>query len=283
MNKRLAFTLIELLVVIAVIGILSGLIVVSMNGVTNKATIAKGQIFSNSLRNALMLNLVSERKLDGKVNDSWGSNNGNAIGSPTYGTSSQCVSEQCLNFDGENDYVIINPSQALATSKMTFSLWLNPKDFIANRGIIYIYENGLTDYLIIRNTGSVLQLLIEDDNSTKVDLITTSIETNKWSYLTFVQNGINWKYYKNGKEETLTGTNSSYCTNHLTINTIHLGRSAWVAQYFNGIMDDVRIYNESMPGSQIKEQYFVGLNSLFLDGGITQEEYLSRINNYAQK
>ena len=45
--KQLAFTLIELLVVIAVIGILSGLIVVSMSGVTNKATIAKAQVFSN--------------------------------------------------------------------------------------------------------------------------------------------------------------------------------------------------------------------------------------------
>jgi prepilin-type N-terminal cleavage/methylation domain-containing protein len=52
----IAFTLIELLVVIAIIGILSGLIVVTMNGVTQKANIAKAQVFSNSLRNALMLN-----------------------------------------------------------------------------------------------------------------------------------------------------------------------------------------------------------------------------------
>ena len=52
MNKfiKQAFTLIELLVVIAIIGILSGLIVVSMSGVTQKATIAKAQVFSNSLR-----------------------------------------------------------------------------------------------------------------------------------------------------------------------------------------------------------------------------------------
>jgi prepilin-type N-terminal cleavage/methylation domain-containing protein len=47
-----AFTLIELLVVIAIIGILSGLIVVSMGGVTQKANIAKAQVFSNSLKNA---------------------------------------------------------------------------------------------------------------------------------------------------------------------------------------------------------------------------------------
>jgi len=61
---RQAFTLIELLVVIAIIGILSGLIIVSMNGITNSATVAKAQVFSNSLRNALMMNLVSEWKFD---------------------------------------------------------------------------------------------------------------------------------------------------------------------------------------------------------------------------
>jgi prepilin-type N-terminal cleavage/methylation domain-containing protein len=62
MNKllRQAFTLIELLVVIAIIGILSGLIVVSMSGVTQKANIAKAQVFSNSLRNSLMLIIVGE-------------------------------------------------------------------------------------------------------------------------------------------------------------------------------------------------------------------------------
>jgi prepilin-type N-terminal cleavage/methylation domain-containing protein len=83
MNKLFfkAFTLIELLVVIAIIGILSGLIVVTMSGVTAKATIAKGQVFSNSLRNALMLNLAAEYRLDGNANDSWGSNNGTWYGS----------------------------------------------------------------------------------------------------------------------------------------------------------------------------------------------------------
>ena len=59
-----AFTLIELLVVIAIIGILSGLIVVAMGGVTQKATIAKSQIFSNSLRNSLMLDILAQYTFD---------------------------------------------------------------------------------------------------------------------------------------------------------------------------------------------------------------------------
>jgi len=85
MNKLLkqAFTLIELLVVIAIIGILSGLIVVSMGNMNQKATIAKAQVFSNSLRNSLMANIVSEWKMDegsgATVNDTWGGLNNSTL------------------------------------------------------------------------------------------------------------------------------------------------------------------------------------------------------------
>ena len=70
MSKK-AFTLIELLVVIAVIGILSGLIVVSMGGITTKANIAKLQVFSNSIKNSLMSDFVAEYRLDGNMTDTW--------------------------------------------------------------------------------------------------------------------------------------------------------------------------------------------------------------------
>jgi prepilin-type N-terminal cleavage/methylation domain-containing protein len=57
MNRlvRQAFTLIELLVVIAIIGILSGLIVVSMNGSINSANDAKRKAGIDTIRKALII------------------------------------------------------------------------------------------------------------------------------------------------------------------------------------------------------------------------------------
>jgi|WetSurMetagenome_2_1015567.scaffolds.fasta_scaffold222221_2 prepilin-type N-terminal cleavage/methylation domain-containing protein len=134
-----AFTLIELLVVIAIVGILSGLIVVSMSGMTQKAVVAKARIFSSSLRNSLMINLVSDWKLDdasGTVAaDTWGTNNGTltsfADTTAGYGdantsgwvSSSNCVFNTCLKFDGTDDRIVFG--SATKYSQYTIEVWLN--------------------------------------------------------------------------------------------------------------------------------------------------------------
>ncbi|MDD4531537.1 MAG: type II secretion system protein, partial [Candidatus Pacebacteria bacterium] len=130
-----SFTLIELLVVIAIIGILSGLIVVTMNGVTAKANIAKSQVFSNSLRNALMLNLVSEWKFDGSglsdgatantsyFVDTWSQKNGSVTATPpTVLSGNNCVSNSCLAFNSQFISVAYDPVFKFGT-KMAAMVW----------------------------------------------------------------------------------------------------------------------------------------------------------------
>jgi len=55
MNRYKAFTLIELLVVIAIIGILSGIIAVSLNGATNAANDAKTKADMGSIKRAIVV------------------------------------------------------------------------------------------------------------------------------------------------------------------------------------------------------------------------------------
>ncbi|MFA5433533.1 MAG: type II secretion system protein, partial [Candidatus Paceibacterota bacterium] len=55
LNFKSAFTLIELLVVIAIIGILSGLIVISMNASINSANDAKRKAGIDTIRKALVI------------------------------------------------------------------------------------------------------------------------------------------------------------------------------------------------------------------------------------
>ena len=64
-NSKKGFTLIELLVVIAIVGILAGIIIVSMTSATDSAIMAKAKVFSNSMRDSMSSSIVSEWKFDG--------------------------------------------------------------------------------------------------------------------------------------------------------------------------------------------------------------------------
>jgi prepilin-type N-terminal cleavage/methylation domain-containing protein len=301
MKIRTAFTLIELLVVIAIIGILSGLIVVSMSGVTSKANIAKGQVFNNSLRNALMLNLISEWKFDelstavqgSTIRDSWSGGNNctlstNSDGLDKLRTGAYCVSGKCLSFDGTDDYANCGTGSNLnLTSSGTVSLWayFTSASFASAREDFFSRDEKEI-IVSIGNTPSNRQIFVWYANSSTPtwQACSTSINTlsdNQWVNIVAtidVPNNV-FKIYLNGTEKASCATSGNIYsgTGNYTI------ASQGTSRYFNGLMDDVRIYGAAIPTSQIKEQYYAGLNKLLISGGISQSEYAERMKNETAK
>jgi len=306
MNKiiktKLAFTLIELLVVIAIIGILSALIIVGMNSTTEKARIAKSQVFANSLRNSLMGNLVSEWKLDNgsgtTATDSWsGGNTGTLTGfantTAGYGdahtsgwmSSSNCISGACLKFDGTDDYVDCG-SGLNVTNAVTISAWVKVGanynsvaikglagtqwDYglsIYNGQISYVHQSGYygTSYQISLNTWYYLVITADEPSAT-------------------IKTFIDGVEYSNSNIVGTLGTDFIRQSNY----KLSIGRHGESAgNPFNGSIDDARIYNAAMPTSQIQQNYFTGLNKLFANNQIITTDYQHRLarlsNNYAKK
>jgi prepilin-type N-terminal cleavage/methylation domain-containing protein len=270
MNKLIkqAFTLIELLVVIAIIGILSGLIVVSMSGVTQKANIAKSQVFSNSLRNALMLNLVSEWRFEDNANDSWGGNNGTAVGTPIYESSANCISGKCFSFSGD-DYITLTSKTYDLSAGLTISFW--SKKNLEHNGIILGTTSTISRRRLIFLTNSTLYLETDTDGDSCSGDVTH--DTN-WHYYVITTSGLVATFY----EDTVNRTaNSSIANGNITLDAIGYG------YYYNGLLDELRIFNAVMPTSQIKENYYAGLNSLLASGQINEREYSEKINSIAKQ
>ena len=303
MDKKLfAFTLIELLVVIAIIGILSGLIVVAMGGITNSANVAKAQIFSNSLRNSLMMNLVSEWKFDelttatngATILDSWsGGNNGTLSTGDALDklkTGSDCVSGKCLSFDGSNDYVSCgNRANLNITDAITITAWANPIEDKLEAIVMDLAGAGGSGGVPIefyRQVGGQLRFVSYYNSipGTITHAAGGNIPLNTWSFVTatFDKNLASSaaKVYINGVQ-VASGNDQTPLPILEQMRTIgSYGGGGW---FFNGKMDDVRIFNAAVPTSQIKEQYYSGLNSLFAKGQITKGEYLSRVQELAQR
>jgi len=292
MNKLIkqAFTLIELLVVIAIIGILSGLIVVAMGGMTEKATIAKAQVFSNSLRNSLMLNLVSEWGFDGNANDAWNNDNdGTWSGSAGTNTvanwrpASECVFEQCLDFDGYDDNVAFPlDAELTAVNNWTFEHWMNWPGQSSNPLVFYAGTSGVAPNFLLKYSGNNFAYRPVGGVEIYYPFVSSAEYIGKWTHVAWTADSSNnISLYVNGKFAITKNILAPHTTS-ITIRSI--GRPYGGTSYsYLGKIDKARFYNAIIPASQIKEQYYAGLNSLLANGSIDAREYSERINSIAMQ
>jgi prepilin-type N-terminal cleavage/methylation domain-containing protein len=288
-----AFTLIELLVVIAIIGILSGLIVVAMGGVTQKATIAKAQVFSNSLKNSLMLNLISEWKFDETsgtaTTDSWGNNTGTLANFNFNSTdgwkTTSCVYNNCLQFDGVDDICSFGNLSSSLSQSFTFEIWAYRLGSTDSYGLLAGIDasswSTTGGFLFFDGNTTLYARLRNHTQSTETASSSIAVLNNAWRHYIVIWNKPSLDFYVNGSK---VGTTTTW-NYDVGWNTSAVTMGSWGGsnQGFYGIIDNARVYNIAISTSQIKEQYYTGLNKLLINGGINKEEYLSRVNALAIK
>jgi prepilin-type N-terminal cleavage/methylation domain-containing protein len=276
-----SFTLIEILVVIVVIGILSSFIVVGISSIISEANDAKGKAFLNSLKNNLLLNIVAEWKFDGPssagsdasdadVLDTWLSNDGGVgIHQPTVRSGSDCVSGNCLEFNGVSDYVAVPYTGAFNFGlKLGVFVWVRGLPQTDDKKIIAHYDYGSTNRSwsigIDDNTFNKLEVIISNDGSNgnphlKQYYTSDIILDNKWHNVGFTWNGGveesggTLKLYIDGKEASVVIVRDDAWVDYalhdasginLTIGSCLNNGNTNPAYLFNGFIDDIRIFND---------------------------------------
>ena len=302
MHSKSSFTLIELLVVIAIVGILAGIIIVSMSGATDQATLAKAKVFANSMRDSMAQSIVSEWKFDGSgvadddtattdyTKDTWGVNSSSIIyGNPLVESGNKCIYGSCLNFDGVDDYISYGSNVTMdLTQGYTASAWAKYDTITGSRGVMRRYASSDAGWFILgyRNTATAANIIYcfivytDTSNTTKTMTAPVTLKENNWYYLvlTVGSNGVS-KFYVNGVVvSTLTPPNFSKLGGVSATNTTQLtiSDSFWL---MDGLIDEARVYNTPMPSSQIRQQYYAGLQKLLANGGIDKQEYQKRISS----
>ena len=292
MNKKIqkAFTLIELLVVIAIIGILSGLIITTMSGATESARIAKLKVYSNSVRDTLGANLVSEWKFDGLTIDgnpaiandvlnSWGGLSNGTIPAPpaipTVKAGSNCINGSCLSFDG-GDYIDCGSGANLnvaAGNAYTIEMWVSI-DSAATRYLID--KQGIyTGYYIYLDSNRKLNFGYPNGSVWNELQTTTSLILNRWTHIAGTHNGTKQTIYIDGVSDK---------TRDLTVNLVNSTTNLYIGSrigggyYYSGLMDNFRLYNAAISATQVQENYLAGLSKLLANNGITKQEYDNRIS-----
>jgi hypothetical protein len=201
---------------------------------------------------------VARYALDGDTTDSWGSNDGAANGGLAF--SDDAIHGQAASFDGTDDE-ITGPSGVIgSTTAFTISVWVKSNDSSqtqqrAFRSHAASYQDATIEYNSDGN-GEIIFTLTRDTDNTFSHL-RTPIAGEDWNFIVATYDAPTQRIYVNGelKNET-TFSDWSYAIDVDAIGSNNGGR------YFNGLIDDVRIYNRALTLAEIQELYQWGTKGI---------------------
>ena len=289
MKNNKSFTLVETLAVITIIGIFSGFLILRFQESNYEAELSRAKAFSLSVLMSLPVETVSGWKFDGPttagssatlddVKDTWGANDGTVYGTPVVKDGNDCISGKCMAFDGTDDYIDCGNGDNLnIVNSITISVWAKPISSSVGQ-IVGKGTDGSTGYWIFLNTASQGWRAKFEANSQIELLATGGADLNKWYYLVASYDNIaGGKLYINGILKHSLSANGNIVSP--SARNFLIGAHATGDWYkFNGLIDNVSIFNKALEVSQINQIYLSGLDSLYLSNQIPKEEYNQRLS-----
>ena len=282
---RKGFTLIELLVVIAIIGLLASIVTVSLSSSQDRAKQAKIESFAAQVHHALAADAVGIWDFDdaaaGTANDTSGlKNNGVFPGgssNPTSAADRNGQSGKAYQFTASGNQYISradNPSLSMGDIDFTISAWVYMDSVPGASSIIlgkFEAALGQREYLLAYVTSpSGFRFVVSNDGTASPYVDATNFgapSTATWYHIIAwhdaAANTINIKV-NNGT------TNSTAHTTGVFNSTAAFQIGAYsnpVSNFWNGRIDDVRIYKRALSSAQIQQLYAEGLS----DHSLAQE------------
>lgn len=192
--------------------------------------------------------------LDGNANDMEGAYNG----TPT-GTTSFVAGKvgQALELPGGTTVGYINLPAGFAdfTGGLTFNVWAYPRT-AANWARLIAFGNGApndTIFFTRNGTSAHLEYTVTKPTAGQTLRASNAITLNQWQMFTVTQepNGT-VRIYKNGLQ-VATGTVQVPTNISRTMN--YIGKSHWNDNYFNGWLDEIRVFNYALTADEVADQY----------------------------
>ena len=182
--------------------------------------------------------------------DTSGNNNrGTLINSPVWTTGKVGSG---LQFDGQNTYVSVNDSNSLdVTTAISIEAWVKTAVITTDGGTVVrrVVDKGV--YALGASNQAFFRI-----NSGFISKLWSSSDVNIWHHLVGTYDsagGIgNMKLYQDGvlvASSTYTGT--------INTNTsiLNIGRQSSTVGRFNGVIDEVRLYNRAISASEVLQHY----------------------------
>jgi len=167
------------------------------------------------------------------------------------------------SFDGASSQIVVADAPQLdMTGAQTISVWINPSSNAAIiKGILSKdISGGLSNpaySLQLTASGNLISYNTTNASNSYQSIASNAVATTgSWTLLTGVYNGTTMYLYINGVlyGSTVTQTNVGATSAPLRIGQQKNGSGRW----FNGSIDDVRVYNRALSSSEVAALYAAG-------------------------
>lgn len=201
--------------------------------------------------------LVAYWSFNGNANDESGNGNNGTVNGPTQTTDRFGNSNSAYNFDGINDYIMINNVVGnFGVSNFTISVWYNTQNLNQSHLINKRFNESCGNFWELRKEGFEISQDIACIENTSISN-TQSIQLNNWYNVIISRNGNVLKYYIDGILSQTTTTSIIHNinnNNNLIIGAV-IAPISGLLQVHNGKIDDIGIWNRALTNSEIIQLY----------------------------
>src|SRR3989344_8230350 len=180
---------------------------------------------------------------------------------------------QALSFDGTDDILVIGDKDAFdAPASYTIIAWIYPRTF-GGGSLARIFDkrnNGSTGFdFFVCNSGCTAALAIVHDISNVIASDSNVVNLNKWQHVAVSWNGANATFYANGVAQGSPVLSAVPTANAVSIS---IGNETTNDRDFNGLIDEVRVYNRALSAGEIQTLYNIGATTKF---NVSPTKYLT--------
>jgi len=182
------------------------------------------------------------------VNDGSGNGNTGTINGAAWAP--QGKYGHALSFNGVSDLVVINGSPALnVSSAMTQEAWVYPTAAQTSWATVLHRETDAYYLHASSPAGSMVPAGGAIFTGTESYLTgSTPIPLNTWTHLALTYDGATMRLYVNGLQVATKSASGSIQNNS---NPLRIGGNVPYGQYFQGRIDEVRVYSRALSASEI--------------------------------
>jgi len=197
--------------------------------------------------------LVAFYPFNNNADDESGNNNNGAINGATTTTDRFGECSKAYSFNGTNNQIVVgnNPIFDL-TNTITLSAWVLPNTLSGDIKVLSKFQSGSNSYQLSLYNGTASFQIIRGGSLIWDKCESDILQVNQWQHIVCTYDNSEMKVYVNGiLKNTLAITGAIHISTAPVIIGNYNGGNSW----FNGKIDNVRIYSTALSNQEVTDLY----------------------------